>query len=317
MLRITLRNFEDWLYFKNSYSKTNYYRSLFNFAYTYFLGISFNQSTCEDFMRTIDKRVQSGEISASSYNNYLKALKLLIKAQGYKFSLNLKLKKTERGYIQTLEQQEVLKILTYAYASDHRRAVAYHLAVEHGLRFENVRNLKWEDVHASDLFIKKTKMNLAYEVDISNELRDNIETLRNNHPIYVFATRNGLIDRKSFNIFLASCLKATDIRKNITSHKLRHTNATLQSEKGANLKVIKENLGQKRIQTTEGYIHVSRTARKKAIQKIGISKFILSTDEIRAEANKFILYLNQGGCQAFIVPQAINLVITIPLTINV
>ena len=323
MIRITLDEFENWLYFKNSYAKASMYRTLYKKAFEYFIHIPLSEKNCMKFMETFHNQVENQEISPSTYNNYLKATRLLIKAHGLTFNLPLKRKKTEQGYIPTLEDSEVHRIVKYMYSrkttsanqmSFYRQAVAYQLLVEHGLRFENVRYLEWSDVKDDELFIKKTKMNRSYDIQISAELKEKIEKLRHTHPQYVFASNKGLLHRQKFNEMMEKVLMELNIHKHITVHKLRHTNATLQADHDVNLKVIAENLGHRSVRTTEGYIHVSKKKKREAIRKLGISHFILSTDEIRKEVNKFVLYLNQGGCLAFVVPQTVNLVITVPLS---
>lgn len=324
MLQITLKEFENWLYFKNSYAKASMYRTLYKKAFTYFLRKPFNLKNCEQFIYEIYQEVENGTLSKSSYNNYLKATRLLVNAHAMPFNLTIKARKTEKAYIVTLEQDEVLRIKNYLYSrqstdqnqrNHYRQAVAYQLLIEHGLRFENVRYLEWTDIKDDEIFIKNTKTNHSYDIQISQELKERIEALRDTPSKYVFGTRKGLLNRAKFNKMLSRVFKELNIQKHITAHKLRHTNATLQADHDVNLKVIAENLGHSSVRTTEGYIHVSKRKKREAIRKLGISKFTLSTDEIRQEANKFILYLNQGGCQAFIVPQTVNLVITIPLTV--
>lgn len=331
MLRLKLTDFEDWLYFKNPYSRAGYYRSLHKIAYTYFIYQEFNKANCEDLMRIIAQRVQRNELSPSAYNNYLKALKLLIRATAdkfrkyrnnkpiankYDFVLELRLKKCERGYIPTLEYEEVIKVLNYAYSlpTDFRRAVALQLAVENGLRFENIRYLEWSDVHAHHLFIKKTKTNKSYLVQIMIELYEKIQKLKGNHAQYVFATRFGLLYDDRFNEFLQRCCKAVGIEKHITAHTLRHTHATLAAENGENLKTIGENLGHSTVRTTEGYVHITEKTKRRAIKRLGISNSKLTAEEIRAETSRFITLLNKGDCQAFAIPQSKNIVITIPIS---
>ncbi len=315
MLLITLVEFEDWLYFKNSYAKADIYTVLFKKAYTYFLYLNFSLSECINFMRSIWEEVEQEKISPSTYNNHLKALKLLIKASNSPFILPLKGKPTERGYISTLEDDEVHKTLNkwFSVKDNYRQAVAYQVLVEHGLRFENVRYMKWENVYDDEIFIDKTKTNKSYTIEISKELRKKIERLRENHPTYVFSTYKGYLHRARFNQQLHRIMQSIGITKHITAHKLRHTNATLQAEKDINLKTISENLGHSSVKTTEGYVHVSKSAKRKATRKLGISKFTFTEEEIRKEVNDFILNLNQGGVQAFSVPQNINIVITIPI----
>lgn len=315
MLNITLQEYEDWLYFQKSYSKASIYPALYRKANTYFLHKKYTSNTCLDFMRILNDQVEKSIISRSTYNNYLKALKLLTRAQGYTFDIPLKVKKTERAYIVTLNDDEVMSILGYLFSVPklYRYAVAYQVLVEHGIRFENLRLMTWENVKEDQVFINKTKMNKSYTLEISAELKEKIERLRGNHVVYVFGTKKGLLDRPKFNKRLSGIIVQLGINKYITSHKLRHTNATLLAARGVDIKTISENHGHRSIKSTEGYIHVNEKMKREATRKLGISKFTLVEAEIRKEAGKFVSYLNQGGCQAFVVPQNKNLVITVPL----
>ena len=56
-----------------------------------------------------------------------------------------------------------------------------------------------------------------------------------------------------------------DITKNIRWHDLRHTNATLLLEGGANMKTVQERLGHSLMQTTsDTYAHVTEKMNREA-----------------------------------------------------
>lgn len=56
----------------------------------------------------------------------------------------------------------------------------------------------------------------------------------------------------------------------VSTHWLRHTNATLQIESGTSLEMVQDNLGHASIQTTRGYVHVDPARRYKAAKGLKI-----------------------------------------------
>ena len=56
-----------------------------------------------------------------------------------------------------------------------------------------------------------------------------------------------------------------------TTHKLRHTAATLMYESGADIRVLQEILGHKQLNTTEIYTHVSNENMREAVEKNPLS----------------------------------------------
>ena len=56
-----------------------------------------------------------------------------------------------------------------------------------------------------------------------------------------------------------------------TTHKLRHTAATLMYQSGADIRVLQEILGHKQLNTTEIYTHVSNENIKEAVKSNPLS----------------------------------------------
>ncbi len=64
--------------------------------------------------------------------------------------------------------------------------------------------------------------------------------------------------------------KSIDRREAYSSHKLRHTFATMLLRKGADLRTVQELLGHSSIQTTTVYTHVTDREKEKAMDKLDI-----------------------------------------------
>ena len=65
---------------------------------------------------------------------------------------------------------------------------------------------------------------------------------------------------------LAKYLKAAGITKPISPHSLRHTFATRKAERGVSAFQLKEWLGHSRLDTTQIYVHMSKTNAKKQME---------------------------------------------------
>lgn len=309
---VSLAQFEDWLYFQNSYAKASMYRACYRLYASTYKTLSTENAIA--FMRGLHEKVQQEQLSASAYNNYLKSLRLLFKCHGMPDNLPINKKKTEKSYITTLEDTEALQVKLMAYkGSNFRYAVALHLLLEHGLRIHNVINLRWDDVHDEAIYICKTKMNNAYTIQPMTELLQNMQQLRGNDDTYVFGKNNCKLHKSNYNKYLKRVCTACGITKNITAHKLRHTNATMQAERGVNIKIISENLGHTSIKSTENYIHASEKAKREAIKKLGLSKYKISKQEIVQHIQQLVTTLQNGECEAYYVQMQKNIVVTVPM----
>lgn len=281
MLTITKQQYEEYLYIRLQLKKAGIYRALWNKAEEYFKDCNFTEDSCVGFLSSL------GEISASSYNNYLKALKHLARCLGYDFLDKYKQKKTEQPYIEVLEEHEMIGLLQTAYSTDFRRALALETFLRTGLRANELIMLEWADYHASRIFIKKTKTSKSRIVEILPDLAEKMEKLRGNHPRYIFSTYKGNLNRARFNEFLTTLLHKRRIVKYVTAHKLRHSYATLCADKGVSHFVIQDMLGHSSMDTTRSYIHTTTTMKRNAAKKTSLGKYKLSHIETVKELTRY------------------------------
>lgn len=282
MLNVTREQFENYLYIKLSLQKAGLYRALYNKAIIFFKDRDFTENTCTEFLQTL------GDISPAGYNNYLKALKKLAECQGYTFLKDHKLRKTEQPYIPILEEGEMIRLLETAYKADYRRAVALELFLRTGMRSEELIGLEWREYHVSTIFIDNTKTSRSRTIEILPDMAEKIEALRGNHPRYIFSTYKGNLSRPRFNQFLTRLLQIIGLNKHITSHKLRHSYATLCAAKGISHFVISEIMGHTNIQTTQGYIHTTTSMKKEAAKKVSLGEYKLTHDETVDELLRYV-----------------------------
>lgn len=306
---LTLQQFEDYLYLKLGLDKAYYYGTTFRAFNQFIKGKELNEETCLTFLK---QRRESG-LSPSSYNNYLKALKHLVRAHGYTFLDSYKCLRTEKPYIDILEEDEMRLLLDIAYKTDSRRAIAIELFLRTGLRCDELIELRWENVKSDCVFITNTKTNKSRTAEILPDLAEKLHTLKGNHKTHVFGTKRGKLEAQRFNEFLKKCLVLAGIDKHVTAHTLRHSYGTLSSSKGFNTFTIKDAMGHSSIQTTQTYVHTTRNTLKSLAKAVSLGNYKPSSTEIRARINEFLSELQRSGYPANTTLKGSEIVITIPI----
>lgn len=312
MLNVTWEQFQSYLHVKLRLDKANYYKSCYNLTYIYFTDKNYTEENLQHFLLYIENR----NISRSTYNNYLKALKHLSRLQGFHFLDTYKLKKLEKPYIPILEESQILRLLTICYKKDYRRALAVEMLVKLGLRRQELIDLKWTALREDMLHITNTKTDKSRTIVLLPYLKNKLKKLRNNHEIYIFATCAGKLNARFFNEFLRKCAKEAGLTEYLTLHKLRHTYATYADEQGVSMFTLMELLGHTDIRTTQTYVHTTRTAKREAAKKVSMGSYKLSYTELMTDANIFVTKLQRSGIQAMLIPQDQNIVIMIPKPID-
>ena len=97
-------------------------------------------------------------------------------------------------------------------------------------------------------------------------------TARDKNALFV-SERGTRISRRTVQYAVEKYVKkiGLDPRK-YTTHKLRHTAATLMHQSGVDIRVLQEILGHKQLSTTEIYTHVSNESLKDAVKNNPLSK---------------------------------------------
>lgn len=168
---------------------------------------------------------------------------------------------------------------------DHNRDFAIlNILISLGLRICEIRHLNLHDYQAKDgqliVFGKNRKERILFltskqdKLIMQNYLKIRSEFLPLPNETALFLNKYG--QRLSIygieNIFF-KYRDAAKINPNATPHYLRHSFATELLNNGANLRDIQELLGHASITTTEIYVEVSSTRKRKVLAKFGIKKY--------------------------------------------
>ena len=147
-----------------------------------------------------------------------------------------------------------------------------------GMRLSELVGLNLEDYSKANrtlrLFGKGSKERIIYLNDSCIEALDDYinnarpnETARDKNAIFLSANKTRINKRRVQQIVEESLSRAGLANTGITTHKLRHTAATLMYQYGGvDTLVLKEQLGHKSVGTTEIYTHLSNENLKAAAE---------------------------------------------------
>ena len=164
--------------------------------------------------------------------------------------------KTQPSKREYLTLEEIKKLIeTDCKRPEIKKAFLFCCLV--GIRFENVRNIIWNDIvsdkNGTVLSYKQIKTNTFENLHISNEALKFLPAR---------ATKNGtdkifeLPKNETVNGVLEKWGEAAEIHKKITFHVSRHTAATLQLSLGTPIETVSKLLGHSKISTTQIYAKI-------------------------------------------------------------
>ena len=163
-----------------------------------------------------------------------------------------------------LSKEEISKMIDSTNNLKHRLVIMFLYYA--GLRLDEARNLKWQDVDFDReiIHLKTAKGDKERVVFLHKKL---IEALRmygvkGEGPIFV-SQREGKYNKRTIQQIIKSSSKKVGIKKNVTPHTLRHSFATHLLEAGADIRYIQQLLGHKDLKTTQIYTHVANKDIKK------------------------------------------------------
>ncbi|KGE88020.1 MAG: phage integrase SAM-like domain-containing protein [Phaeodactylibacter xiamenensis] len=172
---------------------------------------------------------------------------------------------TEREFL-TFEE---VKAVAKAECPDERLKRAALFSIFTGLRFGDIRDLKWKEVRHSEAnghFLRFTvnKPNRVETLFISDQARK-VMGEPGDPEEQVF---KGLKYGNHITPTLKAWMQNAGINRHITFHAFRHTFATLQISFGTDIYVLKDLLSQKNVQTTQIYARVLDQKKKEATGRI-------------------------------------------------
>lgn len=160
-----------------------------------------------------------------------------------------------------------------------------------GLRLSELVNINITDIHGEILRVngkgsKERDVVLApicrYAISQYLLVRSNCEkAIINKNALFISRKTGKRIGERRVQQIVSAALKGAGF-EGYSTHKLRHTAATLMYQNGADIRVLKDVLGHENLNTTEIYTHVSADQMKEAISKNPLTDFRpqkLSQDE--------------------------------------
>ncbi|MEW9697616.1 tyrosine-type recombinase/integrase [Paenibacillus sp. SI8] len=243
-----------------------------------------------DVMRFLTKMRQGGAGDAAR-NRYLSSIRTFFTAMiEYNLvqsnpSLNVKKSKVEKNQLPTYLDQNLLRVFLESIEGKYQiRNVAMFLLMSYaGLRVSELHRLNIGDYSRSNevlqVFGKGRKWRAiplpTQLVHVLNKaLEERIEARSTGEQAF-FVSQFGrrisvrMIQTIAEKHFEELKIKYTELQgKSISSHKLRHTFATMQVLAGTDIRTLQELLGHASIQTTQIYTHVGDKQKQDAMNRV-------------------------------------------------
>ena len=139
-----------------------------------------------------------------------------------------------------------------------------------GMRLNEVRLLKWEDIDRprQQIRIQQGKTRKSRCVMLSSYLVEGLIKyfLQYEPQVYVFngSHKGEPMPESSIRWIINNAVSQSGIKKHVTPHTLRHSFATHLLEDGVDIVTIKELLGHSQLRSTLTYLHVAHLQRRNA-----------------------------------------------------
>ena len=148
---------------------------------------------------------------------------------------------------------------------DHIRPMIV-TAVYTGLRWGDVRNLRWDEVDAvNSIIILKTSKTSELVYPLPDPVKNELLQIHRNGSSYVFVNPETGKPWANLRTAFKKAKKKAGITRPFRFHDLRHSFASNLVMAGQDLKTVQELLGHKCITTTLRYVHLNIAHKKKAV----------------------------------------------------
>ena len=175
-----------------------------------------------------------------------------------KFDESLPLAKKDLKLPVVLSRGEISKVIEVTTNIKHKLVLMclYYA----GLRLDEVRNLKWQDIDFDRdiVHVKTAKGEKERVVFLHSKLKEMLKIYGVNKQGLVFMSQMGRkYNKRTIQQIVKNAARKAGIKKKVTPHTLRHTFATHLLEAGADIRYIQQLLGHKSLRTTQIYTHVA------------------------------------------------------------
>jgi len=163
-----------------------------------------------------------------------------------------------------LSKEEINKMIESTNNIKHKLVIMFLYYA--GLRLDEARNLKWQDIDFDReiIHLKTAKGDKERVIFLHKKLIDMLKMygIKEEGPVFV-SQQGGKYNKRTIQQIIKFSSKKVGIKKNVTPHTLRHSFATHLLESGADIRYIQQLLGHKNLKTTQIYTHVANKDIKK------------------------------------------------------
>lgn len=219
--------------------------------------------TTEDLKDYIHYRLKADEISVSTINQIISAWKIVhVYILGIAWEgCAIKRPRREKKLPVVLSQQEALALLESPLNLKHRTIL--YVLYSTGIRCNELLGLRPSNIDSQRMVInikmgkgKKDRQVRLHQKSL-DILRTYFRSYRPDNYLFEGQVRGKRYTASSIRMFIKGNAKKAGITKTISVHTLRHCYATHMLEKGANLKVIQQQMGHSSIKTTSMYLSLA------------------------------------------------------------
>ena len=177
---------------------------------------------------------------------------------GANFNEKIPLAKKKLILPSVLNKPEITKMINKTDNLQHRLIIMFLYYA--GLRLNEVRNLKWENIDFDRKIIqlKIAKGEHQRIIFLHNKLIENLNKFKVHREGLIFESNRGKkYSKETIQKIIKQSVKRANIKKRTTPHTLRHSFATHLLEAGCDIRNIQKLLGHANLQTTQIYTHVA------------------------------------------------------------
>lgn len=206
--------------------------------------IDITENKCEQFRDYLLKNLR-GETPSGYFHRFKKVLRAAAKDGYFRYSpaQDIIAKSSPQRIIKEILTAEEYVTLLKTPCLNYEVKKAFIVSLYTGLRWVEIKNLKWEDVHEECIKIIQTKTNITVEKPF-HHLAKHVMGERRTGLVFKLPTANGA------NGVLADWCKDAGINKHITWHCARHSFSVILQLNGTDLATVAGLLGH----TTTKYV---------------------------------------------------------------
>jgi len=230
----------------------------------------------EDFVEAFKSYLQSKLNGETPHNYFTKFKKLCKKATKDRlFLVNPAEEITINrpgGIKKEILSFNEIRLLSKTYCGNQNVKLAFLFCLNSGLRFIDIKNLKWKDVDFENdqLKIEQTKVKNTSSkpfvyIDLNNNIKAILKRLDKGKP------QDNIFDLPSFSSTVKTLkrwVKKAEIEKNITWHSARHSFATNLLFVNTDIKTVSGLLGHSDLKHTQKYTHLVNELKRKAVDSL-------------------------------------------------